>query len=136
MPRGTHPLQFRSPDGSDWEGDGIVNVARQPVAFRYALGHRDRHLRARIAGWVLFGGGLGAVLIAGSGLFLLANDGGGPASQTNSLVAQAFVGLGAALVGIGVLAIFRPEVQPGTGLQWELPRSVPPTEHTTSTGSH
>jgi hypothetical protein len=50
-------------------------------------------------------------------------------------VGQAETALGVAMVaaGIAMLAAFRPELQPGTGVQWEL--EAPPIERPTQAAS-
>jgi hypothetical protein len=134
LPRGTHPLQFRSADGSDWEGDGVVNVETRPVAFRYALGHYHRHMGARVAGWVLFGVGMGLMGSAAATAFLAASDGGSSASDRAILTGEVYGGLAMAIAGAAMLAVFRQELQPGTGVQWELPAS--PLERAKPAVSH
>ncbi|HMG23111.1 MAG TPA: hypothetical protein VK607_17365, partial [Kofleriaceae bacterium] len=47
--------------------------------------------------------------------------------------AQTFAGAAMVAVGIAMLAVFRPELQPGTGVQWEL--EAPPNERPTQAAS-
>jgi len=133
LARGTHQLVFSRLDRG-WGGDGVLQLGMKPTAYRYALGHRNPHLGARIGGWVLFGLGLGVTATGAAYWSIGSSDSelhdSGLASYGQ---VQTFVGAGLVVVGVAMLAVFRPELQPGTGVQWEL--EAPPIERPTQAAS-
>jgi hypothetical protein len=121
LSRGSHQLQFQLPEDRGWGGDSVVQVGVHPVAYRYALGHRYPRIGARITGWVLFAAGMG--LTASGALYWSVGDqnpdlGAGNLATIGQV--QTVVGAGVAVAGILTLLLLRPEIQPGTGVQWEL----------------
>jgi hypothetical protein len=113
LDQGFHELVFRTDGG--WGGTAQLTVGDQPTAFRYALGHSDAHLGARIGAATALSFGITSVAV---GLPLWASSDG---SVSN--VGMYLSGGGAALTVLGavLLAIYRGEYQPGTGMQWTLP---------------
>jgi hypothetical protein len=132
--RGTHQLVFMHSAGRAWGGEGVLQLGMKPTAYRYALGHRDPHIGARIGGWVLFGLGMG--LTATGALYWSVGSSDSDLHDSRLAdVGQAETALGVAMVaaGIAMLVAFRPELQPGTGVQWEL--EAPPVERPTQAAS-
>jgi hypothetical protein len=140
LSRGTHRLLFQPPDGRGWAGDGVVQVGPARVAYRYALGRRNPRIGARITGWALFGAAAGLTAVGTvnwSAGKITDSDAGLSDSSTRTLgQIETFVGAGLAAVALAVLLSSRPELQPGTSVQWELSGTTVPTEPaTTTTGS-
>jgi hypothetical protein len=134
LAQGTHQLVFQPAGANSWAGDGIVQVGQNPVAYRYALGHSHPRIGARVGGWVLVGIGLG-LTATGALYWSFGNDSRLGSDLTSYGEVQTFVGTGLVVAGAVMLSIFRPELQPGAGVQWELPGDAAPGQRASRTVS-
>jgi hypothetical protein len=120
LTRGSHQLLFEVAETRAWGGNDIVQVGANPVAYRFALGRNEPHLGARIGGLVGLSLGLGA-LGTGGLLWAVGDSSAIGSSVRDAGTSTLLVGAGITVVSAVVLAVLRPEHQPGAGLQWELP---------------
>jgi hypothetical protein len=125
---GRHELVLSRVSDDSWAGNAEIDVGDKPVAYRYAPGHRHSHLWGRFGGWML--ASIGLSMAATGGLVIAAENETDPAlaaigdAQAHSFPVAGTVlvatGVVAAVAGIVLLAKSRPELQNGTGTQWNL----------------
>lgn len=120
--QGLHQVMFESPT-TGWGGVADLQVGVEPSAYRYALGHRDLHVGARLGAAMSIAFGFTALL--GGGIWYLASDtyqnvGGGIAIGGGALFA----------LGVAIAIAVSPEERNGSGVQWtpEGPAPVTPPE--------
>jgi hypothetical protein len=121
LPYGTYTLIFRGRNDPAQESSEIVQVGHAPSVFRHTMGTTR-------ASYGLYTGGfltlvMGA-LVAGFGLLGLA-DSSGFVSKNTAYVAT---GIGAAAtIGGGLMMYYgRPEITPGSSIQWAPGGPAPP----------
>jgi hypothetical protein len=108
--RGQHQLVLTRASDGEWAGTGRLDLGVRPVAFRYNLGHVEPHWGPRLAGYAL--ASLGAAGLTYGGIELATGDTGALPTTIGSAAIT--------VVGALLMAIYRPEVQNGSGTQWEL----------------
>jgi hypothetical protein len=119
LPYGTYNLIFRGRNDPALESSEIVQVGRAPSVLRHTMGS------THVSGGLYFGGliaVIAGVMVGSFGLLGLGSD--GFISKNSSYVS---IGLGAAATGVGAWMMLdgRPEVTPGSSIQW-TPGGPPP----------
>ncbi len=109
--QGQHQLVMTRVSDGEWAGTARVDVGVHPVAYRYNLGHAQLHTAPRYGGMLLASLGLTGVIVGGIDAGV--GDGG---SGTGLLLGSAVV----TAVGAALMYLYRPEIQNGSGVQWEL----------------
>ena len=113
LPYGTYTLIFHGRNDPDQESSEIVQVGRAPSILRHTMGSTHASYGLYSGGFVTLVIG---VLVAGFGLIGLA-DSSGFVSKNSAYI---MTGVGAAAtIGGGLMMYYgRPEVTPGSSIQW------------------